>query len=298
MSTAPDILDLIRHAVLDLQNANYQTYHRPLRSLGRLLRDDQLASINAELTEGLDLEAFLSGDGSSGMAGSAKLLWPDDPREELGYALLVILKCAADPDELLQIAHHFYYTGAKLDGDLHAITSRLIIPFERDYRLYVQRQGDVAPVLTRTLSKRIFIVHGHDNEMLQTIARFVSTLDLEPVILHEQANRGRTVIEKVEAETDVGFAIVLLTPDDEGRKQGTTELEPRARQNVLLELGYFLAKLGRPRVCALRRGEVNIPSDFAGVVWEPFDDHGGWKVKLCRELEAAGYDIDWKKLSS
>lgn len=298
MSSSPDILDLIRNAVLDLQQANYQTYHRPMKTLGRLLRDHQLAHINAQLTEGLDVEAFLKSGIREGMVGSSQLPWPEDPREELGLSLLIILKCAADPDELLRIAHLYYYTGSKYDGNLHAITSRLIIPFERDYRIFVESQGEVAPVLTRKVSKRIFIVHGHDNGMLQTIARFLLKLELEPVILHEQANKGRTVIEKVEAETDVGFAIVLLTPDDEGRKVGDATLEPRARQNVLLELGYFLAKLGRARVCALRRSEVTIPSDFAGVVWEPFDGNDGWKVKLCRELDAAGYVIDWKKLGS
>lgn len=136
-------------------------------------------------------------------------------------------------------------------------------------------------------------MHGHDGEARETVARFISAIGLEPVILHEQANRGRTVIEKVEANSDVGFAVVLLTPDDVGRAKASSDLEPRARQNVLLELGYFLAKLGRERVCALKRGEVVIPSDFAGVVWEEMDSSGGWKQRLGRELEAAGQPIDW-----
>lgn len=299
MNAAPDLLALINNAVIDIQSANYQTYERPLRVLGRLLRDEQLADINAILTAGLDLGAFLSsGRRQGGMIGSAKLPWPDEPRELLGYSLLLILKCAGDPDELLQIAHHYYHAGNNFDADLRSITSRLIIPFARDYKIYVERQGNVAPVLGRKMSKRIFLVHGHDNEMLQTIARFLSGLVLEPVILHEQANKGRTVIEKVVAEADVGFAVVLLTPDDEGRKKGVPDLEPRARQNVLLELGYFLGRLGRDRVCALRRGDVSIPSDFAGVVWEPFDDNGGWKLRLAKELEAAGYPIDWKNVAT
>ena len=128
------------------------------------------------------------------------------------------------------------------------------------------------------------------------MARFLGVIGFEPVILHEQANMGRTVIEKVEANSDVGFAVVLLTPDDVGRAKADTDLEPRARQNVLLELGYFIAKLGRTRVCALKRGNVEIPSDFAGVVWEPMDDAGGWKSRLGKELEAAGQKIDWNKV--
>jgi predicted nucleotide-binding protein len=143
--------------------------------------------------------------------------------------------------------------------------------------------------------RRIFVVHGHDEGARETVARFLERLGFEPIILHEQANQGRTIIEKVEAHGDVGFAVVLLTPDDEGCTiRGTPQ--PRARQNVLLELGYFLGRLGRDRVCALKRGELEIPSDFGGVVYEPFDASGGWKLALGRELRATGFDIDWNKV--
>jgi predicted nucleotide-binding protein len=139
---------------------------------------------------------------------------------------------------------------------------------------------------------RIFIVHGHEDAPREAVARFIEALGFQPIILHERPNEGRTVIEKVEAHGDVGFAVVLLTPDDEGCVKGGTP-EPRARQNVLLELGYFIGRLGRNRVCALKRGELEIPSDFGGVVYEPFDAAGAWKQKLGRELEAVGYEIDW-----
>lgn len=143
-------------------------------------------------------------------------------------------------------------------------------------------------------SDRVFLVHGHDEGARESVARFLEKLGLEPVILHEQANRGRTVIEKIEGHRDVGFAVVLLTPDDEGCVKGG-QLEPRARQNVLLELGYFLGYLGRDRVCALNRGQIEIPSDFAGVVWTSMNDEG-WKQALSRELQDAGYEIDWNKV--
>jgi predicted nucleotide-binding protein len=144
------------------------------------------------------------------------------------------------------------------------------------------------------LSQRVFIVHGHDEGAREAVARFLERVGLEPVILHEQANRGRTIIEKFEAHRDVGFAVVLLTPDDEGCERGGTP-HPRARQNVVLELGYFVGVLGRQKVCALRRGDVEIPSDFTGVVYVPFDETDGWKQALGRELEAAGFRIDWRK---
>ena len=143
--------------------------------------------------------------------------------------------------------------------------------------------------------RRVFIVHGHDGEARETVARFLESIGFDPIILHEQANQGRTVIEKVEANSDVGFAVVLLTPDDEGCSKGGKP-EPRARQNVLIELGYFIGRLGRERVCALKRGEVDIPSDFAGVVWETMDAGNGWKQALGRELQAAGHQIDWNQV--
>jgi predicted nucleotide-binding protein len=141
----------------------------------------------------------------------------------------------------------------------------------------------------------VFVVHGHDEGAREAVARFIQTLGFKPIILHETANEGRTVIEKVETHRDVGFAVVLLTPDDEGCRKGGTP-GPRARQNVVLELGYFIGRLGRNRVCALKRGELEIPSDFGGVVYEPFDASGGWKLALGRELRAAGFEIDWNKV--
>jgi predicted nucleotide-binding protein len=149
--------------------------------------------------------------------------------------------------------------------------------------------------LVTPLSNKIFIVHGHDEGARESVARFLEQLGFEPIILHEQANKGRTVIEKVEANSDVSFAVVLLRPDDEGCVKGGTA-EPRARQNVLLELGYFIGKLGREKVCALKRGRVEIPSDFAGVVWETMDAGNGWRQALGRELQAAGHTIDWNKV--
>ncbi|CAG4895141.1 TIR domain-containing protein [Paraburkholderia saeva] len=161
-----------------------------------------------------------------------------------------------------------------------------------------QHEAATAPVevaQTNLLSRRVFVVHGHDEGVRETVARFLEKIGFEPIILHEQASRNRTVIEKIETYHDVGFAVVLLTPDDEGCVKGGKP-EPRARQNVLLELGYFMGRLGRDKVCALKRGDVDIPSDFAGVVWVPIDASNGWKQALGQELEAAGHEVDWNKV--
>ena len=154
-------------------------------------------------------------------------------------------------------------------------------------------ENPVKPVASSmSLSSKVFVVHGHDDAAKQSVARFIERIGLEAIILSEQANQGRTIIEKIEANSDVGFVVVLLTPDDVGGKSADL-LRPRARQNVLLELGYFIARLGRERVCALAKGDLEIPTDFAGVVWTTLDDAGAWKVALARELGAVGYSIDW-----
>ena len=140
-------------------------------------------------------------------------------------------------------------------------------------------------------SNQVFVIHGSDHGIKSEIARFLENLGLEPVILHEQADQGLTIIEKFEQSAHAGFAVALLTPDDVG---GTNQgnLQPRARQNVVLELGYFIGKLGRSRVCALRQGDVEIPSDYSGVLYIPLDDGDGWKLALIRELKKAGFNVD------
>lgn len=289
-----DLFTEINHAVLDLQNSQLQTFERPLRKLAQLLKHPDLSPFNDELTAGVDLKAFLeeSGETAKGMVGSAKLIWPDDHKATLGLTLLLIQKLAADPDYAISFSHHYFYSGKKVMAGVHALTGQLIIPFVRDYRNYVNSRGNTGTTLKLPFSSKIFIVHGHDDGARESVARFLERMGLEAIILHEQANQGRTVIEKVVAHSDVGFAVVLLTPDDEGCVKGGTP-EPRARQNVLLELGYFIGRLGRERVCALKSGELEIPSDFAGVVWENMDKSGGWRQALARELDAAGYGIDW-----
>lgn len=140
---------------------------------------------------------------------------------------------------------------------------------------------------------KVFVVHGHDESARETVARFLERLELQPVVLHERPNQGRTIIEKFEDHTDVAFAVILLTPDDVGGlKDQKTNFKPRARQNVILELGFFLGKLGRHRVCPLVKGDVETPSDYDGVVYTDLDDAGGWKMKLVQELKAAGFDVD------
>ena len=147
-----------------------------------------------------------------------------------------------------------------------------------------------------TDSKNVFIIHGRDDGVKETAARFVSDLGYVPIILHERPSGGKTVIEKFEANADVCFVIALLTPDDMGGLSGKKEFKPRARQNVIFEFGYFVGRLSRKRVCALTKGDIEIPSDYAGVVYIPMDPAGAWRMLLLREMKAAGLIIDANKV--
>jgi predicted nucleotide-binding protein len=153
-----------------------------------------------------------------------------------------------------------------------------------------------------SLSNKVFVVHGHAEDMKQAAARTLTTLGLDAVILHERPNQGRTIIEKFEDSSDVGFAVVLLSPDDMAypasveHKKATPR--PRARQNVVMELGFFLAKLGRDCVFTLYKqaDDFELPSDIQGVLYTSYDTGGSWRFSLAQELKAANYDVDANKL--
>ena len=166
------------------------------------------------------------------------------------------------------------------------LRARPLVPFLRDV------PGILPPKIKNT--KKVFIVHGHDDALKNAVARTLSRIGLEPVILHEQANRGRTVIEKFIDHSDVGFAVVLLTPDDRGGVATDTSdrFRPRARQNVVMELGFFLGRLGRERVAAIYDSEVEMPSDYTGVLFLPYDDKGMWQFSLAKEIREAGLAVD------
>lgn len=150
-----------------------------------------------------------------------------------------------------------------------------------------------ASVARREPGKAVFIVHGHDNEAKESVARFVEKLGLKAIILHEKPNAGMTLIEKFEHNAlDVGCALILLTPDDVGAAcDDQNNLQPRARQNVILELGYFCGALGRNRVMVLYGEGVEVPSDFDGVVYEKLKGES-WKLSLAKELKEAGLPVD------
>src|SRR5690606_6597106 len=140
-------------------------------------------------------------------------------------------------------------------------------------------------------TSQVFIVHGHDDLTKIETARFIEKLGLEPIILHEQASSGQTIIEKIEKYHNVSFGIILYTTCDLGSKKGEeSKLKSRARQNVVFEHGFLIGKIGRKNVCALVKDGVETPNDISGVVYISLK--GEWKLHLAKELRNSGYKVD------
>ncbi|MGX5733884.1 TIR domain-containing protein [Bosea thiooxidans] len=296
--TITTALNEINNAILDLQQADYNTFERPLKKLSKALGADELQEVNERLKASVDFEAFVeAADEGGSMAGSASLNWPDDKEQEFGLILTLIDRGANDPGWFMGFGHHWFYDGSKLIAGIRKMTKSVIIPFGRDYKTYITNMAPKLAKNTIDLDKtKVFIVHGHDELPRETLARFLEKQGLEAVILHEKANGGMTIPEKLIKHGDVGFAVVLLTPDDFGRAKDAKNDRPRARQNVLLELGYFVGRIGRDKVCALLKGDIEMPTDYVGVGYVKWDEAGAWKMQLAKELDEAGYDIDFNKV--
>lgn len=189
-----------------------------------------------------------------------------------------------------QVFENLKKTHARRISKLESIQERLELYLEPS-----EHTDQTKPSARSINMSKVFIVHGHDETVKQGVARYIENLGFTATILHERPNKGRTIITKFQEEAaDAGFAVVLMTPDDLGKAKDAAELKPRARQNVVFELAFFIGALGSNRVAALVKGEIEKPSDFDGVVYLSLDA-ADWKVKLAHELEAAGYSIDWKK---
>lgn len=141
-------------------------------------------------------------------------------------------------------------------------------------------------------TKNIFIVHGHNETIKERVENMLKDIGLKPIILHKQVDNGYTIIEKFEQHSNsVNFAIILLTADDEGKAKKEKGYKPRARQNVIFEMGYFFAKLGRKNVFLLKENEVENPSDLSGIIYTSYDDQGAWRYSLVKQLRELGYNV-------
>lgn len=159
-----------------------------------------------------------------------------------------------------------------------------------------------APTENTGRNRDVFVVYGHDIDSRTQVEAMLRRWNLEPLILDQLPSEGATLIEKLEkyARDDVRFAVVLATPDDEGNARGKPdERKFRARQNVVLELGVLLAKLGRSRVAILIKDQEHMerPSDLQGLIYLAFtEDVDEVKVTLAKEMAKQGIAIEVGRL--
>lgn len=229
-------------------------------------------------------DAFLHWD-------SAVARWLDQRSPDTGLSA----EWSALGSSPLIVGRHYYDSDHAWVGFRNVVQQRLLWLGKTARAAQRQRQPMGSGKRPVSPNGKVFLVHGHNESIRETVARFLEKLKLTPVILHEQPNKGRTIIEKFIDYSDVAFAVVLLTADDRGAGNSTVNdqlLSPRARQNVILELGFFLGKLGREQVCSLYEDGVEIPSDYQGVLFLKLDKDGAWRLRLAKELKEAGLPID------
>jgi predicted nucleotide-binding protein len=224
------------------------------------------------------------------------------PEDVAAIGLAIIDSAVKRNTEIFQIGYSIGVRAysSKIQDTSDEILQRYIRPLLQyvEMRLFEHDPPQAKPASAETVNTReVFVVHGHDEASKQSLARFLEHLGLGPIILHEQSNRGRTIIEKFEDHAEVQFAVVILSADDVGRlaTDADAELAFRARQNVVFEMGYFIGRIGRHRVLPLKVGPVELPSDYAGVAYTEMDPPGAWKATLVRELKAAGFPVDANK---
>jgi len=180
------------------------------------------------------------------------------------------------------------------DSVIYFISARGIDLVEKMERK--QQENSLKEVQMATEKEKIensvFIVHGRNDGIKAEVASFLMKLKLTPIILHEQVNQGKTVIEKFEKYSDVNVAVILFTADDLGRYKEDKEDEARVRQNVIFEAGYFIGKLGREYTIILYEKGLTIPSDLGGYIYISLDENKRWHLDLAKELKAMGLNVD------
>jgi len=226
-------------------------------------------------------------------AADAYRAWQDRSRELLRFVLIA--------DELYEAQLRGVYRRMCLRHLIHARDPSRELEIDLgDLESVAHRLGTRGRLLDaqsgRTAERKVLVVHGRNHELRERVARFLMKLGLEPILLEEEAALGRTLIEKLDSQAAL-FAVVVLTGDDVGALAADADrLRPRARQNVIFELGFSVGRLGRDRVCTLYEDPVELPSDIHGVEYTPIDPAGAWRTKLARELHEAGFRFDPLKL--
>lgn len=172
-------------------------------------------------------------------------------------------------------------------------TKKIFAAYLEEFEEEGSESNEVNIIKSKHNYSKVFVVHGHDGELRESVARLLEKQNITPVILNEQANQGKTIIEKFENYSDVTCAICLFTSDDQGKANSENKYKKRARQNVVFEAGYFIGKLGRENVIVIADENVEIPSDMSGMVYSSRNE---WRFSVLKELRTIGFSIDYNKL--
>ena len=185
------------------------------------------------------------------------------------------------------------FTSSTPDSEFVAACKNGLRKTEAIFQTYLEEIAEedapMATIVQPMNYAKVFIVHGLDGELQQSVARIIEKQGIEAVILTEQANQGKTIIEKFEDFSNVGGAICLFTADDLGRSKNSDTDCSRARQNVIFETGYFIGKLGRDHIVILADDGIEMPSDLSGVVRT---NTVNWQFSLLKELSVMGYSVN------
>jgi AbiJ N-terminal domain 3/Predicted nucleotide-binding protein containing TIR-like domain len=248
--------------------------------LNKVLRPDGFEFVPVDEISGEPVygTARTSNQGRSGLIdqhGSAPLFDPYEPVQ------------TTSPQRASNHVHADYNSSGP--GGDHSISQAVSLPGGLPEKAVIAPSSGAVPQ-----TKRIFVVHGHNESAKDSVHLFLNQLtSKDAIILHEQGNRSQSLIEKLEAASDTAsYAVILLTADDVGKAKNDTDVVPRGRQNVVFEMGYFMGKLGRKNVAVLMENGVEEPGDIRGMLYIPFDAFGTWKNKLAGEIKNAGHEVD------
>lgn len=188
-----------------------------------------------------------------------------------------------------------YVRNGDINDSIQSFNNQFIEYFQQALQEIVKANPEFEDnTVEKVKGNTVFIIHGHDNGLKTEVQLLLTRAGVNNVVLHEQPDKGRTIIDKLVGESfNSNYAIALLSPDDK-LANGST----RARQNVILEIGYFIGRLGKERVRLLKKGDMEIPSDLQGILYENYDLAGAWKMKLCKELIAVGIFVDIEAVAS
>lgn len=286
-----NLLDNYRDRRSFLDNITYdEAKTRLIGFYDWLLSEPEIMKMIDGLNKSVDLDKIIEGcDYSHG----PKVSTPDEITT-LGFFFLDKIKSGIEAYNLSdQYGIHSIYDSGNLQSDFEELMDKYIDPafdfIERKMEEIQDKENtnNIASTAPHQ-SNAIFIVHGHDEGFKREVQLLISRTGLDDVVLHEKPDKGRTLIDKlIEEGQGAAYVIALLSPDDK-LLDGT----PRARQNVILEIGYFLGMLGKSKVRLLKKGDIEIPSDLQGILYTEFDNTGAWKMKLLKEMKSVGIQID------